>query len=292
MADEKDKIRDDRVESYYESVKEGIAEYITRWKLSKMRLLDDGRESFVCSCHSEIYGDAILKNRKTAKVIEDEYNTLAEYRGRRFCKAFDADIKNGFLLEEQIQPGLELRKEKSLDKRLFVFCLLHNGLHIMPSKADKYPTYLDWVSKITGYMEKREDYKDLYLHMKRANDLCGELFAAYPSRMLLHGDLHHDNILLNERKEYTIIDPKGVLGDPIFDIPRFILNEMEENLNQQLFDKINYMIKVIGTRLNIPVPVLKQCFYIEMAMAECWNVEDQDTVCLDNVIFAEKILKS
>jgi streptomycin 6-kinase len=27
---------------------------------------------------------------------------------------------------------------------------------------------------------------------------------------------------------YTIIDPKGVIGDPVFDISRFILNEFHD----------------------------------------------------------------
>lgn len=60
--------------------------------------------------------------------------------------------------------------------------------------------------------------------------------------MLLHGDFHHDNILLSNNGDYVIIDPKGVIGDPVFDIPRFILNEFGDEITTELYKKINGII--------------------------------------------------
>jgi streptomycin 6-kinase len=98
--------------------------------------------------------------------------------------------------------------------------------------------------------------------------------------------------LRNNQNGYTLIDPKGVIGDPIFDIPRFLLNEMEDELNKKLFDKIIYAITVIGETLGIPTKIIKKTFYIEMAMAECWMVEDGELASLDKVIFAERVLNA
>lgn len=278
--------------SFYKSVMSEINEYASKWKLSCLELIDDGKESCVLKCYSAEHGNVILKMRRNIKVIEDEFNTLVEYNGRCFCNVFDGEVRNGIFLEEQVQPGTELKKVESLDKRLSIFCSLHKKLHIKPTVEENYPTYLDWVSKITRYMETREDYKELYIHIKKAESLCKELFVLYPTKMLLHGDLHHHNILLNSMNEYTIIDPKGVLGDPIFDIPRFILNEMEDEINQELYEKIQYIITMIGKQLSIPIRVLEQLFYIEITMAECWNVEDGTIPSMLNVMFAENILNS
>jgi streptomycin 6-kinase len=114
----------------------------------------------------------------------------------------------------------------------------------------------------------------------------------YPRKLLLHGDLHHYNILQNNQNGYTLIDPKGVVGDPIFDIPRFLLNELEDTLDKKLFDKIIYAITVIGEKLGIQTKTIKKAFYIEMAMAECWMVEDGEQASLDKVIFANSILNA
>jgi streptomycin 6-kinase len=280
----------EQIQSFYESIKSELDIYVDKWKLRNLEIIDDGRESCVLKCFSEIYGDAILKKRTTSKIIEDEYNTLVEYNGKRFCKAYDADSKNGILLEEQIKPGIELKEIASLDERLTVFCNLHKGLHITPKSIENYPTYLDWVSNATSYMESQKDYNTLYLHMKKAEEICKELFELYPTKMLLHGDLHHHNILFNHSGNFKIIDPKGVIGDPIFDIPRFILNEMEENINLDLFHKINYIITFISNWLLVPSNILRKLFYMEMVMADCWNVQDGNLITMDNVIFAEKIL--
>ena len=44
--------------------------------------------------------------------------------------------------------------------------------------------------------------------------------------MLLHGDLHHYNILSAERAPWLAIDPKGVVGAPEFDVCAFLRNEL------------------------------------------------------------------
>jgi streptomycin 6-kinase len=45
---------------------------------------------------------------------------------------------------------------------------------------------------------------------------------------VLHGDLHHDNILLGERG-WLVIDPKGILGDPGFDAANFFYNPLDRH---------------------------------------------------------------
>lgn len=67
--------------------------------------------------------------------------------------------------------------------------------------------------------------------------------------MLLHGDFHHDNILLGNDGEYIIIDPKGVIGDPVFDIARFILNEFDDEITTELYKKINHIISILEKNL-------------------------------------------
>ena len=277
---------------FYQRIQTKIDHFTTLWNLSNLKLIDDGRESCVYSCDSKQYGKAILKVRSDIKVIEDEFLTLKEYNGRGFCKAYHCDTTEGILLEEKIEPGIELRKEPLLERRVSLFCQLYKNFHIEPSKGYSFPTYLDWVNKITQYMQSRKDYVELYEHMRRAQELCIELFHRYPPTKLLHGDLHHDNILLNKEGTYTIIDPKGVLGDPIFDLPRFILNEMEDEINEALALKINTVITIISHQLHISPKLIKKLFYIEMSMAECWNVEDGVDAKLVNVLFAERLLAS
>lgn len=59
-----------------------------------------------------------------------------------------------------------------------------------------------------------------------ANQISDELEDSKPSETLLHGDLHHGNILRGE-SGWVAIDPKGLLGDPSFEITGYIRNPIE-----------------------------------------------------------------
>ncbi|WP_233711276.1 aminoglycoside phosphotransferase family protein [Lederbergia citrisecunda] len=264
--------------NFYEKVLRDIEVYAEKWSLTSFQFIPSYSANIVFTCFSENLGSVVLKiGNSNSREIFTEFNTLHEYDGRRFCRVFDADIENGVILEECIKPGIPLRDESSLDKRLSVFSLLYKDLHQTPANAEMYPTYTEWVDKITKYMSQRQDCKELYLFMKKAQDICYSLSSMYKKRMLLHGDFHHDNILLGNGEEYRIIDPKGVVGDPIFDVPRFILNEFGDEITPELYEKINYIINVLEKSLDIPNKIIRECLFVETAMGICWQVEDGST---------------
>lgn len=281
--------------TFYEKVLRDVEIYSRKWKLEILQLIDYFSVNCIFTCHSEQYGDAILKIGNPCLEAFTEYNTLCEYNGKHFCNVFDSDINNGIILEEQIKPGIRLRDEKVLDTRLFVFSNLFNGLHIEPEKASIYPTYLGWVNRITEYMKNRDDYKELYSFMLKAKDICASLCKTYSKKVLLHGDFHHDNILLGNDNKYRIIDPKGVIGDPIFDIPRFVINEFYGDDDIPFDDyrihieKITYYLE---KSLNVPIDVINKLIFIETTMGNCWDVESSETPEINYVKYADAMIKS
>ena len=59
---------------------------------------------------------------------------------------------------------------------------------------------------------------------QRADALRAELLSSIDQRVVLHGDLHHFNILRCDRGGWLAIDPKGLVGDRYFDVCQFLLN--------------------------------------------------------------------
>ncbi|MDF2543644.1 MAG: aminoglycoside resistance protein [Herbinix sp.] len=291
--EETDKIINHFGQQYYEKIKKDLEVYSHKWKLEIVQLVDYFSVNCIFICKSDDFGNAILKIGNQNNEILTEYNTLKEYDGKHFCKVYASDLENGIILEELIKPGRQLRNEKSLEKRLNIFSSLYNGLHIKPKNPNIYPTYSDWVSRITKYMSNRPDYKELYYYMKKAEDICHGINSLHAKKMLLHGDLHHDNILLQGDTQYKIIDPKGVVGDPIFDVPRFILNENDDEIStEENYKKICCIIQYLEKSLGIPSAIIKQCYFIEMTMANCWDVESNGTPNMNNVYMAHDIMTS
>ena len=268
-----------------------IDTYAKLWSLSAFEKIDYNiAANSVYKCISAEYGSCVLKFGNSFNETQNQYNALIEYNGRHFCKVYKADINNEVLLLESIIPGTELRAVPELDKRLEIFCELFEKLHIKPQDKAIYPTYMDWVSRITEYIKNRNDYKDLCAKMIHAEEIFRLIWSEYNNEMLLHGDFHHDNILLGENNQYRIIDPKGVVGDKVFDIARFILNEFGD-VSDSAYEKIDYIIRTVAKRLNINESVIRRLLYAEACMAHCWCVEDGIEPDMNVVMLAERLMR-
>ena len=126
--------------------------------------------------------------------------------------------------------------------------------------------------------------------MMLAREIGQELFGKYPDRVLLHGDLHHDNMLLAQNGDYVIIDPKGVIGPAIFDIPRFLLNEIDEVVDQSKKEHIQSIIIRMSECLGYPVEDIKKLFYMEVVLGNSWCVESGEEPNLQHLQLAFEIL--
>ena len=256
-----------------------IGHYMKLWNLSNLLEV----EKNIHFCVSEAHGLCALKFGASVTA----YACLNEYSGTRFCEVYEADIENGAQLLERIVPGTELKAIPTLDERLTVFCDTWRNLHILSANKKTYQTYMDWVNEITQSMRERNDHSTLCEKMVKAEQICLELCKTYTSEMLLHGDLHHHNILLNEYGCWRIIDPKGVVGDPVFDIPRFILNEFGDAPDHA---KLVYIIRTLSKELGVPEIDLKRLLYVETCMGQCWCLNNGETPSLNEVLFAEQLM--
>jgi len=264
-----------------------LAAYAKQWRLSDFAHIDYYSVNCIFTCSTAQYGDAVLKIGEPSPETLTEYAMLQAYAKRGFCRALAEDAANGALLIERIAPGTQLRAEPDTDKRLAAFCGLWQNLHI-PANGHSYPTRADWMHSAAQDAAAHPEYPALSLHMEKALPIFEALRLAYPRQMLLHGDLHHDNILLS-KNGYTIIDPKGVIGDPVFDIPRFLINELDNDLSEACMHRLVYMITELAKRLHIPETDLRRLVYIETVMCESWSANG-GIPALADLDFAERLM--
>lgn len=275
---------------FYRKLLHKLNKYSMMWELENFEQIDYYSVNCVFICKSKKYGACILKIGEPCNETKTEYKTLVEYEGTWFCRVYEADIDNGVLLIERIIPGTQLRAVSDINRRLNIFCEVYKRLHRLPIDQIKYPTYMGWVSRNAAYMRNKCEFSELSSHMTAAEKICRDLCEKYVNEMLLHGDLHHDNILLGNDNQYYIIDPKGVICDVVFDIPRFIINEFEDEINESFKVKYNFIIKTLSEKLSIPQIDLLKLVYVEMCMANSWCVESNEEPNMQYVEFTKEIL--
>lgn len=240
---------------------------IVRWELCDVQPVYEREQSAVWFCRSERFGDAVLKWNSTGQ-LEPEYRMLSRLQGKGFCEVYGYDRERGLLLEERILPGTVLRAEASVEKSVEVLACVFREIH-RPQDAGE--TYLDWLDRACAFCGANAVPGNLAQLAQKARDICANLFETYPERVLLHGDLHHDNLLRRADGTYAVIDPKGVVGPEILDLPRFLLNEADMSDGPAHMERV---ISLASRACDYPEEDLRKALFMEAVLANVWCVED------------------
>lgn len=111
--------------------------------------------------------------------------------------------------------------------------------------------------------------------LARAEALGRELLASAPDARLMHGDLHHDNIVSASREPWLIIDPKGLVGDPGYEMGPFLNNpygrmETWPDPARQLARRVD----IFAERLGYLRERIIAWAFVQAVLSAAWHVED------------------
>lgn len=264
-------------------MKEALSHAIERWKLDDMEVIYEQSAKCVYSAGSKEFGPVILKADQDKLRLQSEYRMLVRLSGHDSCKVYAFDESDGILLEERIIPGTVLRSEVSLEKRIQAFLRVFHEIHV-PERSGT--TYLNWLEQIHAYCAGHQGAEEM---AARAHRICKEIFEKYPDRVLLHGDLHHDNLLQRRDGSYAIIDPKGVVGPAILDMPRFMLNELDTSHSCPHEQHVEEVIRLLGEKTAYPAGDLRKLFYMETVLDNVWCMEDGEEMNRQEIELAASV---
>ena len=249
--------------------------------LQDLKTITQNKEKAVVSARSPEFGYVVVKLDSDWMQLEQEYRMLEQCGDIFACPVYafrKVEIPGtgrqkecfGLLLQKRILPGTTLRTVSSMEERIRVFCHLFRNIHREDCVGQE---YCRWLENNIQFCQMYHSGTEIEEMAKRAFYICVDMYARYPGCLLLHGDLHHDNILLDSDGQYRIIDPKAVIGPAILDIPRFLLNEVSM-AGEDPEGHIHRCIQLISRALGYPEEDLEKLFYMETVLANIWNLED------------------
>ena len=106
----------------------------------------------------------------------------------------------------------------------------------------------------------------------KAEALYPELLNTSTDLYLLHGDLHHGNILYSDSSGWTAIDPKGLIGEREYDCIQFMLNEWKKW--DAPLELLRYRTETIASLLSLSYERLLQYGFCHSILSACWSVGD------------------
>ncbi len=177
------------------------------------------------------------------------------------------------MLLERIVPGHDLKTLPSKRAQLEIGAELIAGLPIPVKERYGLPRYEDWVNTAiaTTHARYNPDSRMISL-MVEADAFFRIICPADAPQVLLHGDLHHENILQHRDGEWKAIDPQGVIGAPVLETARFIQNHAidDEGISWETLDET---VAYLGVRLGQTRRTIAGAVFLLHVLSTCWGYE-------------------
>jgi streptomycin 6-kinase len=173
--------------------------------------------------------ECVLKLSPHGEDFRRELIATRLYDGHGMAKVLEADEDRGIALLERLRPGAMLIDLNADDDRKTEIAaeVMRELLRPAPP-GHGLPTARDWFVAFEEHRQEHGDSGPLPATVfERGEATYRELLDSSPSPALLHGDLHHYNILSAERAPWLAIDPHGLVGDPVFEVGAFFGNPFD-----------------------------------------------------------------
>jgi streptomycin 6-kinase len=194
------------------------------------------------------------------------------------------------LLLERIVPGDALTGrvlDGDDDGATAILCDVMDALHHAGAPTAGFVTVEDWGTDFDDY--RRAGGPLPAALVDRAAALYHDLCRSQGRRVLLHGDLHHDNVLLDARRGWLAIDPKGAIGERDYETGALLRNPTEDAARFATPAIIDRRVRIICERLGFDrARVLGWCFS-QAVLSAIWAVQD-GTVDRRGIVTAQATL--
>lgn len=208
-----------------------VDEFARRWSLESLEAPFEQSYNYVLAARRRDE-PVVLKLGVLRAELRSEVAALRLYDGDGAVRVLEADPDHGALLLERLLPGEPLATLAFEDDAAAIAIAAHAlARWRRPAPPDHtFPTIADWGR---GFERIRARFGGGTGPLPagltgRAESLFSELLASSGPPVVLHGDLHHGNILSATREPWLVIDPKGVVGEAEYEVGALLANPSPE----------------------------------------------------------------
>jgi streptomycin 6-kinase len=194
-----------------------IDECARRWSLE---LGDPYPGSYVSVVLPVIGGvePAVLKVQFPHRESEHEAEALRSWNGNGSVRLIDHDPGRHALLIERCEPGTHLSERDPSDALdVFVGLLPRLWISVKGPFRSLDDEATEWADDLRGMWERAGRPFEGSL-VEDALAALRDVIGSSREAVLLHQDLHADNVLRSSREPWLVIDPKPLVGDPAFSV--------------------------------------------------------------------------
>ena len=201
---------------WLERVPDLVAECVEEWGLQLGESYEPGAAGYALRVALPDGGPAVLKLIYPDRESEHEADALAVWDGGGAVQLFARDDDRSAMVLERCEPGTTLAAagaEVALD------VLIQLLPRLWVETSGPFRTLEDeagwWIECLPDQWE-RSGRRVEHKLVDAALDALGSLSQSQGPQVLLHQDLHGDNVLAAQREPWLVIDPKPLIGEREF----------------------------------------------------------------------------
>ena len=205
-----------------------------------------------------------------------EMEALRLYGGNRAARFLDADRDLGAILMQRLQPGTMLWELKDNRKESQIAASTMRDLPVSPPHEHGLPTFSRLLeSAIRNSQSRRVRERSLPCGLIKAATDALEASRRNSPDTVLHGDLHHENILWDAERGWTAIDPKGVIGPACLEVGRFLTDRIPHDLPSERREAILLeRVEILSRELGYSHRKVARGGLIDCILCLCWGLEN------------------
>jgi streptomycin 6-kinase len=248
-----------------------------RWSLSVLPPFSGLSYNYVAPAVRCDGTPTVLKLGFPNRELRTEIAALRQINGDGIVQLLDADPDQGALLLEHLKPGTSLSSLPDDVQATSIAAQVMRRIWRAVPPEHAFPSITEWAD---GLRKLRLRYGGTTgpfptSLVEEAEALFSELTSSMAELMLLHGDLHHDNILAAERQPWLAIDPKGVVGEPAYEVGALLRNPGTRLLAEPQPGRIlARRVYQLAEELGFERARLRGWALAQAVLAAWWSLED------------------
>ncbi|MFW6076091.1 MAG: aminoglycoside phosphotransferase family protein [Chloroflexota bacterium] len=268
-----------------------IERCVRRWGIEHAQPVNELSYNFVATGTRSDNTPVVVKIGIPTREFWTELDALRIFDGKGSVQLLDDWPEAGAMLLEWVVPGHTLT---SVDDDETATRIAANVMRTLwrPEPAEhRFPTVQHWA---LGFDRLRKRFGGGTGPLPRqavdqAEAIFADLLEDAAEPALLHGDLHHMNILRGEGGWVTI-DPKGVIGEPAYETGALFRNPIPEVFSwTDLQSKTERRLAILSEELGFDRQRLRDWGIAQAVLSAWWDIEDTNNTSKQWLLIAEAL---
>jgi streptomycin 6-kinase len=243
------------------------------YKLNIIEAFDHQSFNFTARAKNKNGKEFVVKICIPSIEVTQEISALKHMSGGGMVELLESDENKGIIILEKLNPGTMLSELKNdAEATKVVACVMSKLWHPISQGGDKWKTTQQWFERLEKPLNLPADFPMKLVD--QAKVVANELHSDMGESVLLHGDLHHFNILSATHKPWLAIDPKGVVGERVYETGAFLRNPIPA-ITTSMHIKIimTKRIEIFSEVLGFDKQRIKSWGFAQAVLAAVWSLD-------------------